>query len=140
MITKLVSGSCLILALGAGPAWAGQACMEQRELSDLITRYEQAAAEVKNLKAQVSLYQEADRARKGEIHAGGEYIVSLEHYKELSEQLLAGYELGAKAHAQELADQAATYEGVMGSLRWWRNAGFTTTGLAVAVIIWMAVN
>jgi hypothetical protein len=127
------------MVLIVATSWAGQACMEQRELSDLITRYEQSAAEIKNLKAQVSLYQEADKARTGEIHAGSEYIMSLEHYKDLSEQLIAGYELVAKAHAKELSDQAAKHEEGMSKLRWWRNVGLTTAAISFGVIVALVV-
>jgi hypothetical protein len=95
--------------------------MDEHEFSSHLFQVEQDRTELKNLRVAVPLYKTANDTRKEEIRVTGEYVLALEHYKDLSEELMARYGLSEKAHAKDLADAT-----------WWRNAGW---GTAVAVII-----
>lgn len=121
MITKMISGSTLLLALAAAPAWSAQVCLDRDEFASLVQRVEQTHKEIANLKAQVVLYKQANDARKEELRVTGEYVVSLERRAALADEL---------EMALDRRDQTAAEE--VHQMRWWRNAGW---GMAVAVTI-----
>jgi hypothetical protein len=87
----------------------------------LIQRFEQTSKDLANTKAQVSLYKTANEARKEELRVSGEYVVSLEHYKDLVEELLGKTE-----------ELDARYEKAVDDAEWWRNVGL---GTAIAVTV-----
>ena len=114
----------LVLALPT-VAQAATVCLDEREFSTHLLQVEQDRKELKNLRVAVPLYQKANEARKEELRVSSEYVVSLEHYKELSEELLAAQDRREEEHMKELAD-----------VKWWRNMGWGTAGaVAVAAMI-----
>lgn len=121
MLKKQLLISVIMVGISISPTYAAQVCLDRDEFAGLIQRVEQTAKELANIKAQVSLYQKANEARKEELRVSSEYMVSLEHYKDLSEELLAAYERREAEHVKEL--DAAT---------WWRNVGW---GTAVIVTV-----
>ena len=114
----------------ASPLWshAATVCLDEREFSTHLLQVEQDRKELKNLRVAVPLYKTANEARKEELRVSGEYVVSLEHYKELSEELLAAQDQRETQHAKEMAD-----------VRWWRNMGWGTAGAVTAAAIIVGV-
>lgn len=130
------SGRCLpwvtVFMLGflicASTSHAATICLDRDEFAGLIQRVEQTAKELANTKAQVSLYQKANEARKEELRVSGEYVVSLEHYKGLADELLGKTEELEAQHAKELDD-----------MTWWRNMGWGTAGAITAAVLILGV-
>lgn len=119
MIIQLLIVS--ILAGVSSYAQAAQICLDRDEFASLIQKVEQTSKELANVKAQVSLYQKANEARKEELRVSGEYVLMLERYKEIGEELSTAYEQRDTEHAKELD-----------TMKWHRNMGW---GAAVAVTI-----
>jgi hypothetical protein len=122
----------LILSIVVGfssSAFAAQVCLDQDEFAGLIQRVEQTSAELKNVKAQLGLYQKANDARKEEIRVTGEYIIPLEHYKEVSEELITALESRHAEDVKKLED-----------MEFWRNAGWAAAAIAVGALVFMVVK
>lgn len=130
MIPKSVSGSCLFFALVAVPAWAGAAtvCVDRAEFAGLIQRVEQVHQELANVKAQVSLYHQANAARKEEIRIKDEYVLMLERRMTVADELEAAY-------VQREQDAAASLD----RAHWWKHAGWGTAALVTMVAIVLGV-
>jgi hypothetical protein len=114
--------------LCASTSQAATVCLDEREFSAHLLQVEQDRKELKNLRVAVPLYKTANEARKEELRVTGEYVVSLEHYKELSEELMAAQEQREAEHAKELAD-----------VRGWRNVGWVTAGAMTASVIILGI-
>jgi len=106
-------------------AQAATVCLDEHELSAHVLQVEQDRAELKNLRVAVPLYKTASETRKEEIRVTGEYVLALERYKDLSDELLAAQEQREAQHAKELAE-----------MKWWRNMGWgTAAAVTVGAII-----